>query len=210
MTTIKTVADLKKEIQVYKSETGRLPGAVSLYESEIRVLYRSEAKQCDTEINVYENGLVFYRCGKHKTVFRLHKVPDFYFGQDFLEIAQEAEEISWEFSLMLFGEDRIWVNQEAKERWGTTLFCDLGDGSMSIEQSDPRNTNPEDSMIKSEFIDRICSLVTEKQAVVFRLIYEEELTQQEAADRLGMSRTAVANAISRVYATVKKHVEDVF
>lgn len=210
MTTIKTVADLKKEIQVYKSENGLLPGAVSLYESGIRVMYHIENEPCDIELNVYENGLVYYRCGKSKTVFRLHKVPNTYDFSNEAPTSYASEEINWEFHLMQYGDERLWTNQDVKEQRLTVSYADLVGDSVEVELRGPVNLDPAEALVKKELVELVCNIVTEKQAEVFRLVYEDNLTQQEAADRLGMSRTAVANAISRVYETIRKHKNEVF
>ena len=209
-TAIKTVADLKKEIQVFKSKDGLMPGSSELRESGVPVLYRVEKQSCDLELNVYENGLVFYRCGNHKTVFRLHKVPDSYYPEDHSTESHTSAEISWEFHLILYAEDKLFVNQENREWRIVTSIWDLGDDEMIIRLPDPVNRDPMEIMLRKEAINLIYSWVTELQAKVFRLVYEEKLTQKEVAARLGMSRAAVANAIVRIYETVRKHKNELF
>ena len=210
-TTIKTVADLKKEIPVFISDNGFLMGSRQLHESGISVLYRMERESCDLELNVYENGLVFYRCGKNMTVFRLHKVPDSYYSESDSTVSQFSEELPWEFHLMLYAEDRLCVNQDEKEQRIVIALCAFGkEGSKEMELEDPVNRDPAEYFLRRETVDQIYSWLTEKQANVFRLINEERLTHQEVAERLGMSRAAVANAIVRVYETLRKHKNDIF
>lgn len=131
------------------------------------------------------------------------------FEEDRLDEEQLAE-MAWYLAVVIAGENRIEQN----------LVHPISAGSRSDRYNDDldstgryswscgaRFQNPEDAVIYKEEQAERCADLTEKQWEVYRYYYEEEYTQEEIADMLGISHQAVCERLECVRKKISEYYE---
>ena len=130
-------------------------------------------------------------------------------GEDKLDEEQLAE-MTWYLAVVIAGENRIERN----------LVHPISAGSRSDRYNDDldstgryswscgaRFQNPEEAVLYKEEQAERCADLTEKQREVYRYYYEEEYTQEEIADMLGISHQAVCERLECVRKKISEYYE---
>ena len=197
----------------------RRPGAIQLRTEIPRIAMKQIGD--DGLCEVFVNGYAVYDNGNRKTVLW---VPDcgsatYYFtklrdnekqyqvekdtvGQDVFGPAP------WYIALMVAGENSIERNQDHPRSIGT--MSDTGpkeDYEVKPEHRWIGGThfdNPEEAYIKKEEAEARRACLTKKQREAVNLFFDQELTQVEIAQMLGVSQPAVAKLLDRAIERCRK------
>ena len=195
--TTKTVRDLKQEIKYQKLQDITVPGAAQLRNSGTPLVEFVDFGK-DHRLEVYASGLVLYRRDQHQTVFCLHRVKDMYYSTP----EEEKNPLPWHFHLMMVGDDRIFHNIQMAEEFNLISFDEITLDNLAVQ--DLHVMEPLEALIREEVREEIYRCMTKKQAVVFKLYYEEKMTQSEIAKLINMSRDAVNELLKRARANLRK------
>lgn len=195
--TTKTVRDLKQEIKYQKLQDITVPGAAQLRNSGTPLVEFVDFGK-DHRLEVYASGLVLYRRDQHQTVFCLHRVKDMYYSTP----EEEKNPLPWHFHLMMVGDDRIFHNIQMAEEKKLISKDEITEDNVAFQ--DLHVMDPLEALIREEVREEIYRCMTKKQAVVFKLYYEEKMTQSEIAKLINMSRDAVNELLKRARANLRK------
>lgn len=130
-------------------------------------------------------------------------------GVDRLDEEQLAE-MTWYLAVVIAGENRIEQNLEHPILSGnrSDRYNDEIDSTGRTNWScGARFQNPEDAVLYREEQAERCADLTEKQREVYRYYYEEEYTQEEIADMLGISLQAVCDQLESVRRKIAEYYE---
>ncbi|RKJ51893.1 sigma-70 family RNA polymerase sigma factor [bacterium 1XD42-54] len=199
-----TLRELKHAVE-NAAFTDRVPTYRALRESGSPIVAK-EMVDAQSRIDVYQNGFVAYRVGRHSTVFPLHaccayvyefnQKDHFHFEDDFFENK------NWYFRVMLEGEDRIAKNED----WCNERKCI----SYSAVAEDWSEMAQEDMMLHElicqEEVEKLLSFSTEKQRMVMKKYYMEQMQEDEIAEELGVTQQAVSDMLRKGIRRVRRKV----
>jgi RNA polymerase sigma factor (sigma-70 family) len=163
-------------------------------------------------LRVYRDGYVLYEEGKHYTVFRLEDLEDFTFTYDALDYGAMSRkdrtvsketfmEMRWYVALSMFAMMRIAEN--VKKEQEKIAPKHLTDG-LSDVLKDGRYSDFLRSEVNRECVREILKFVKKKHWLIFAAIYFGGLTQNEIAERSGVSQ----QAISKIYVSTLKKLSE--
>lgn len=179
----------------------KVPTAKQLRESGIVAAIERLGE--DTEICVYQNGYVFYRVGRHSTVFPLYLCRDYLYmsGKNVICLSEQFfQNKRWSLRLMLEGEDRLNRNQDEKERkWN--ISCDVISDKWIIE--DDLIETVLEHLVEQEMIDELFQHLTDKQKSIMWKYFIQEETQKQISEELGISNPAVSMILSRAVRRIR-------
>lgn len=78
------------------------------------------------------------------------------------------------------------------------------DNSIDVEEN---YIQKETVLEDKERVQKTISRLTKRQQQLVRWIYFEEKSQSEVAENLGVGKTAINNAMKRIYSSLKKYLE---
>lgn len=197
--------DLVIEKKEERKMPKRRPGARQLRQGYPRVAMIEIGK--NARLEVFNNGYAVYDNGNRRVVLW---VPDcgsttYYFSglrDNEKEYLSQKEEIGmdvlgdlpWYHALMIAGENRIEYNMDHPKSKGNTSEFDVGDDDTvpaTHWAGACRFDNPEEAYLKKEAAEERWKALSEKQRQVFMMRYEKGMTQQQIADRMGLSQNTV-------------------
>ena len=182
----------------------RRPGSRQLRQGYPRVAMIEIGK--NARLEVFNNGYAVYDNGNRRVVLW---VPDcgsatYYFTglrDNEKEYLSQKEEIGmdvlgdlpWYHALMIAGENRIEYNMDHPKSKGNTSDFDLADDVVPATHwaGACRFDTPEEAYLKKEAAEERWKALSEKQRQVFMMRYEKGMTQQQIADRMGLSQNTV-------------------
>lgn len=102
-------------------------------------------------------------------------------------------DLPWYHALMIAGENRIEYNMDHPKSKGNTSDFDLADDVVTATHwaGACRFDTPEEAYLKKEAAEERWKALSEKQRQVFMMRYEKGMTQQQIADRMGLSQNTV-------------------
>ena len=130
--------------------------------------------------------------------------------EDKLDEGQLAE-MTWYLAVVIAGENRIEQNLEHPISAGSRsdrYHDDLDSTGRYSWSCGARFQNPEEAVLYKEEQAERCADLTEKQREVYRYYYEEEYTQEEIADMLGISHQAVCERLESVRKKIAEYYEN--
>lgn len=196
-----TLQELKKSVEIPRFDE-KIPTAKQLRESSAVVAM--EKLDEDTELGVYQNGYVFYRIGRHATVFPLYLCRDYLYvsGKNVICLAEQFfEKERWSLRLILEGEDRLNRNQDEKERrWN--ISCDVISDKWAVEDDSIETVL--DRLSEQEIIDELFQLLTDRQKLIVWKYFLQEKTQKQISEELGISNPTVSMILSRAIHRIRK------
>lgn len=197
--------DLVIEKKEERKMPKRRPGARQLRQGYPRVAMIEIGK--NARLEVFNNGYAVYDNGNRRVVLW---VPDcgsttYYFSglrDNEKEYLSQKEEIGmdvlgdlpWYHALMIAGENRIEYNMDHPKSKGNTSEFDVGDDDTvpaTHWAGACRFDTPEEAYLKKEAAEERWKALSEKQRQVFMMRYEKGMTQQQIADRMGLSQNTV-------------------
>ena len=197
--------DLVIEKKEERKMPKRRPGARQLRQGYPRVAMIEIGK--NARLEVFNNGYAVYDNGNRRVVLW---APDcgsatYYFTglrDNEKEYLSQKEEIGldilgdlpWYHALMIAGENRIEYNMDHPKSKGNTSEFDVGDDDTvpaTHWAGACRFDTPEEAYLKKEAAEERWKALSEKQRQVFMMRYEKGMTQQQIADRMGLSQNTV-------------------
>ena len=201
-----TLKELKKIVKVADMEK-RIPSMKSLKEHKVVV---KEMINADTTISVYDHGYVLYTAGNQSTVFPLHSCDDY----EYVSVTGDNKEFNkeffdnenWYIRLLMEAEDRMAYSQsKISTNHGVFSNSDVTDDAEIMRGS---SKDFVDDVIDREILNSLIKELTERQKTVLKLIYFEEMRQQDVADYLGIKQQSVNDLLNRALKTMKKKAEN--
>ena len=201
-----TLKELKKIVKVADMEK-RIPSVKSLKEHKVVV---KEMINADTTISVYDHGYVLYTAGNQSTVFPLHSCDDY----EYVSVTGDNREFNTEFfdnenwyiRLLMEAEDRMAYSQsKISSNHGVFSNSDVTDDAEIMKAS---TKDFVDDVIDREILNALIKNLTERQKTVLKLVYFEEMRQQDVADYLGIKQQSVNDLLDRALKTMKKKAEN--
>lgn len=203
----------------------RRPGAVQLREN-VPCIAKLELEGFSLEL--FANGYCIYDNGDRKTVLW---VPDcgsttYYFGQlreNEKQYQDQKSEVGedilgpapWYNALMIAGENSIERNLEHPKSAGTRSDEDDDEWEEKANYrwvSCTHFDSPEEALLKKEEAEEIRTKVAgslrKKQHDAVKAYFFDELTQEEAADALGISQSSFNERLSNAKSTLEKKLKN--
>ncbi len=209
---ITTYGDLKKALPA--TGTARVPGIKQLQE-KARVLLHKETET--GVIEIYDNGFYTYKECEKLTVFGVDRCerPETYAYSGKRETGMENPDFSpypWELILESAGAARLTHNEESREENYTEISIDAPESENNIvfsvrpehEVREEEDDAVEWRAAKFKRMQAILAGLTEKQREAIMLKRAEGLTQEQIADKMGISRTAVRKHLSYAEKKIEK------
>ena len=149
----------------------------------------------DSELRVYRRGYVFYRQGRHMTVFSLE---DFKADYEYLSLMDEhfdvtgvCEDSDCIFRLMLEGDDRITGNiARAESKRQVSYSAESEEWGALMDRRDAIG-----ELIDSIYVEELLDTVTDRQRELLKKHFFEEYEMLEISRQEGKSRQAISDAI---------------
>ena len=199
---------IEPELRSMVSETyeGRVISKKRLQESNEKIVVK-EKIDADTEISVYENGLVLYQSGAHYCVFPLASCGDYLyeFSESKAVAADFFENENWYIRLILEGEDLLVRNQERTDSYHKKIsYCteEFGEANIKNQQQDLL-----EKLIEQETCKEILERMNERQKFVVLSYYVEGYSQKKIAEIMEMTQQAVAGLLDRTVQRIKKELK---
>lgn len=197
-----TLKELRSMVEEAKIEE-RVPSVRALLESGSPIVVK-EILSGQTEISVYQNGLVLYRVGNRATVFPLHPCGDYIYDSTMAHIenikADFFEDENWYIRLLLEGEDRLAKNQDVRIGKKTISYSCIAEDwevlaieDMLLEQ-----------LIERDTIEEILVLLTDNQRYVVTRHYLNDVAQKQIARELGVTNQAVSDMIRKGICRIRR------
>lgn len=197
-----TLKELRNMVEEAKIEE-RVPSVRALLESGSPIVVK-EVLSGQTEISVYQNGLVLYRVGNRATVFPLHPCGDYIYDSAMAHIenikADFFEDENWYIRLLLEGEDRLAKNQDVRIGKKTISYSCIAEDwevlaieDMLLEQ-----------LIERDTIEEILVLLTDNQRYVVTRHYLNDVAQKQIARELGVTNQAVSDMIRKGICRIRR------
>ncbi|MFR3947175.1 MAG: sigma factor-like helix-turn-helix DNA-binding protein [Ruminococcus sp.] len=197
-----TLKELRNMVEEAKVEE-RVPSVRGLMESGAPIVVKEVLSE-QTEISVYQNGLVLYRAGNRATVFPLHPCGDYIYDSAMTHI----ENIGADFLIMRTGISGFcW-----RVRTGLPKIEDVRIGKKTISYSciaeDWDALAMEDTLLERliarEGMEEILVLLTENQRYVVTRHYLNDVAQKEIAKELGVTNQAVSDMIRKGICRIRR------
>lgn len=193
------------EMKDEKQKPKRRPGARQLRQGYPRVAMIEIGQ--NSRVEVFNNGYAIYDNGNRRVVLW---APDcgsavYYFTglrdneKEYLSQKEEIGldilgELPWYHALMIAGENRIEYNMDHPKSRGNTSDFDMEEAETipaSHWVGACHFDTPEEAYLKKEAAEERRKALSEKQRQVFMMRYEQDMTQQQIAERLGVSQNTV-------------------
>lgn len=157
-----------------------------------------------TEISVYQNGLVLYQAGNRATVFPLHPCGDYIYDSAMTHIenigADFFDNENWYIRLLLEGEDRLAKNQDVRIGKKTISYSCIAEDWDALAMEDTLL----ERLIAREAMEEILVLLTENQRYVVTRHYLNDVAQKEIAKELGVTNQAVSDMIRKGICRIRR------
>ncbi len=184
------------------SKQFNVPGANQLRTSGVAVVESADFG-VDQKLEIYANGFVWYRHDRHQTVFRLHKVENLYYATP----EEEKTPLPWHFHLMMIGEDHILKNMQRADEKKSLTKDEMEEDNAAF--ADKQCVDPLELVIQEERQLFLYKYLTKQQSEVVFLYYGEKMTQEEIAECLQKSRSAVKKTLALARKKLMSNKEEI-
>lgn len=191
-----------KEITEIPEQRIKMPTAKNLRETGRAVAEKQLGNH--TWIAAYRNGYALYHACGHSTVFPIHASGDYLYvsnGASSYLPEQFFEKEPWYIRLALEGEDRLYRNQQAKERERTVSYSAI---SEEWEVMGAVEENPLEYLVEMEKREELLRCLTDRQKKAVILCIFQQKTRKEAAGELGITGPAVSAILSQAARRLRK------
>lgn len=197
-----TLKELQNRIE--RTLGKELPTAAWL-RAENSPLVVSRELEDGTRLSVYKNGFALYRTECGSTVFRVDHCGGYiYFGRE------EQTELSddffantdWWVRLLIEGEDRLTHNRKVLSEKYESFY--EGDSETFYNICGTEQL-PQDVLMTNELLEKVFSMMTERQRAVVTMHYIEGMGIREIAAVYGISHQAVSITLSDVKKKFQKN-----
>lgn len=202
-----TLKELKKRVAVADKNAGVL-GMKEILRVNAKVVVR-EIVDSDVEISVYNNGVVLYKEGKHRSLFRLHDCIGYDYqvfngGKDVLG-AEFFENENWYVLPLMIGMDRVEASRKK-------IVSNQGTVSLDASQNDYlsrkvlRQPDMLEEILLNETLKEIKEILNERQRYAVFAYYCDGISQEEIAKNLKISQQAASGLIKRALAVIRNYM----
>lgn len=200
-----------KELKAMIPETGkmdRVPTYKKLRESGCEIVVKEVIDQ-DTEVMVYDNGLVVYRNFRRITIFPLHTCNSYSYedgNHQNLVYEKVFEDEAWYLRLILEGEDRLAQNQRTRDAFHRVVSYSaiseewklMEDESMDLLQS----------VMRKETLDKLMLLLNEQEKEILLAYYVEGISQEQIAEAFEVTQQNISYLIRAAVKKSRRLLED--
>lgn len=210
-----TFGELKRLLP--STGTGRVPGINKLKETAAVVLH---AKTESGIVEVYDNGFYTYKEDGHITVYAVDRcnVLEWYSctGEKFTSEDANVSELPWTMPLEIAGYNRLEHNGDSRQesKADYSLNAPASDNNLLFsvrpehEIREEREHEEETRQKRIALVREAVNMLTPKQKSILILVYLQDMTQEEVADALCISRRTVRGQLSAAEKKFKKVFED--
>lgn len=202
---IMTFQELMDLVEI--EENMKLPSAFAVRKDMEDIILRKLVCD-DTEIRIYRRGYVFYRQGRHMTVYSLEKLSPEYSYDSAMGVATDVSSACCNadcvIRLILEGEDRISRNIDTIEQRHKVSYSAVSEEWDAIR--DQRNYM--DEVIDSMLVEQLLEHVTDRQRELLKKHFFEEFEMVEISKAEGKSRQAVSDAIRKAIKKMQHEVNE--
>lgn len=162
----------------------------------------------DGSLSVYPNGYAVYSNGSGTTVVSIGECGEytyrFHDGEDGLptESSIVLDGDDWSIAVALKGEEQIEANlmNRKGDRKGNRQYGEDWE-HIRVEEEMP---DVLEAVIQKDMLSELLDCLTDRQREVVTAYFFDELTQQQIADKLGVSHQAVDNILRQALKKIKK------
>lgn len=163
----------------------------------------------DGSLSVYPGGYAVYSNGSGTTVVSIGECGEytyqFHDGEDGLPTESRLllDGDDWSIAVALKGEEQIEANlmNRKGDRKGSRQYEDDWE-HIRVEEEVP---DVLDAIIQMDMLSELLACLTERQREVVTAYFFDGLTQQQIADKLGVSHQAVDNILKQALKKIKKN-----
>ncbi len=204
-----------KELQALISNTteGKLPTYNELSKSgkDIFLNYKTDK----TELTVYKEGYITYYQIQNKkkfaTVFAIDHVKwryQFVTGETKTIPQAEYENHDAVKILTIYAEGRLMHNADSREEYRTDYHLDNDGTDFTAEATAPDFTeellNSHEKKMEYKRLHQAISGLTDKQRQIIKMYFFYNMTQQQIANKIGISRSSVSDCLQGALKKLKK------
>lgn len=185
-------------------EMDRVPGYRQLQESGHKIVVREIVGE-DTEVTVYDNGLVLYRAYDRATVFPLHKCRSYSYQNgryENLVYNRVFEEENWYLRLILEGEDRLANNQQIRDALHGVVSYNATSYEWSVLEDSKLDLQK--MVINKELLEKIMEKLNKQEKYILLAYYVYGISQEEIAEVLAVTQQSISYQIKVIIGKIRK------
>lgn len=168
----------------------------------------------DGSLSVYPNGYAVYSNGSGTTVVSIGECGEytyrFHDGEDGLptESSIVLDGDDWSVAVALKGEEQIEANlmNRKGDRKGSRQYEEDWE-HIRVEEEMP---DVLEAVIQKDMLSELMDCLTDRQREIVTAYFFDELTQQQIADKLGVSQSTVKITLDRGLTNLKKNFSKIF
>jgi len=186
------------ELKAMVPEAGKMernPTYKQLRESGHEIVVK-EKIDADTEVMVYDNGLVVYKNFQRITIFPLHKCSAYcYENGNCTNIVYDKvfEDEAWYLRLILEGEDRLTRNQKKRDVFHNVISYSAVSEEWSLLEDESMDLLQ--SVMKKDVLDRLMELLNEQEKEILLAYYVEGISQEQIAEAFEVTQQNISYLI---------------
>ena len=197
--------------------TGRVPGINKLRDTAVIVL---RAKTESGVVEVYDNGFYTYMENEHITVYAVDRctVLEWYSctGEKFTSQNADVSKLPWTMPLEIAGYNRLEHNSDSRQesKADYSLNAPASDNNLLFsvrpehEIREERESEEEARQNRIALVREALKMLTPKQKEILFLVHLKDMTQEEVADALCISRRTVREQLNAAEKKFKKVFEN--
>ena len=197
--------------------TGRVPGINKLRDTAVIVL---RAKTESGVVEVYDNGFYTYMENEHITVYAVDRctVLEWYSctGEKFTSQNADVSKLPWTMPLEIAGYNRLEHNSDSRQesKADYSLNAPASDNNLLFsvrpehEIREERESEEEVRQKRIALVREALKKLTPKQKEILVLVHLKDMTQEEVADALCISRRTVREQLNAAEKKFKKVFEN--
>lgn len=197
--------------------TGRVPGINKLREKAVIVLC---AETESGSIEVYDNGFYTYTENEHITVYGVDRctVLEWYSctGEKFTSQNADVSKLPWTMPLEIAGYNRLEHNSDSRQesKADYSLNAPASDNNLLFsvrpehEIREERESEEEARQKRIALVREALKMLTPKQKEILILVHLKNMTQEEVADALCISRRTLREHLDTAEKKFKKVFEN--
>ena len=157
-------------------------------------------------IAAYRNGYAVYHAGRDATVFRIHACSGYCYdsGSSPCSIGGRMfDGEAWYLRLVLEGEDRLFRNLASREQDRSVSYSAESEEWGELYPAYSGAESALDGIVRAETVEKLLSVLTERQRRAAVLFYLEQKTERQVAEELGITAPAVSRILAKSLARMR-------
>ena len=165
------------------------------------------------ETQVYANGFYTYSVGNNSTILRVDgfSYVKYSFGDGDISVIDEQEYANQPFAiaLALNGEAQLARNSDKREQYHQSLYVDNENDCFLEDIATPNfvtvNEFAEEATEREVRLAAALDKLTDRQRQIVLMYYDKRMTQEQIAQKLGVSQQYIAKATNRAIVVLRKN-----